>query len=98
MAKVIFEFDDVEDRDEVNFIVNRYKIINALYELSTFRRNLYKGYEDSDTVVIKDNRVVYRDGKKLEDYDLKGTKLYIHDDKVINRLDDILDEVRILLN
>lgn len=98
MAKVVFEFDENDDREDINIIVNRHKLISALYDLSDFRRSLYKGYDDSDTVVVKDNKVVMKDGTKLEDYDLEGTKLYIHDDKVIDKLDDILSDVNDIIN
>lgn len=98
MAKVIFEFDDSTEGEDVQLVVNRYRMLHTLHELSNFRRELYKGYDNTDTIVVKDNRVVMRDDKKLEDYDLEGTKLYIYDDKIINRLDDILTDVNDILN
>lgn len=36
MAKVIFEFDECEDRHDINTIVNRHKLMSALYELADY--------------------------------------------------------------
>lgn len=97
MAKVTFEFDEFEDRDDINVIVNRHKLLNALYELSNYRRGLYKGYEPG-TIVVKDNKVVYRDNKKLEDYELEGSESFIGDELVIQKIDTILNDVYDLIN
>lgn len=99
MAKVTFEFDETEDRDDINLIVNRYKLVSALYDIQDYRRSLYKGYIDErDSIVVKDNKVVYKDGEKLEDYDIDNAICYIKETSLINKLDDIIDKVYKLIN
>lgn len=44
MAKVTFEYDENEEKTDIELIVNRYKMWNALNELSGLRRSIYKGY------------------------------------------------------
>ena len=41
--KYIFETDDL---NEMNLVVNKYKLLNALEELKSWRRDLYKGYDN----------------------------------------------------
>lgn len=43
MAKVIFEFDDNEERSDIEEVVNRNKIMCALQDLSDLYRQLYNG-------------------------------------------------------
>lgn len=97
MAKVTFEFDEFDDRRDINVIVNRHKLENALCDLSHLRRNLYKGYIN-DTIVVKDNEVVYKDGKALKEYDTENTEEYINTSNVINELDRILEDVYSIIN
>ena len=40
MAKVKFEFDEFEDRHDVNIIVNRHKLVSVVHDLSDWRREL----------------------------------------------------------
>lgn len=98
MGKVRFEFDELEDKSDINMIVNRHKMWNALFELSNFRRTIYKGYTEND-IVVKDNQVVVRGKEKLvPDYDIEGAKSYLDDDEVLRNLDYILDDIRFLLD
>ena len=55
MSKVTFEFDENEDRYDVNLIVNRHKLVTAVNELSDLFRRIYNGkrYDDKDSVYIK---------------------------------------------
>ena len=41
--KYIFETDDL---NEMNLVVNKYKLLSALEELKSWRRDLYKGYDN----------------------------------------------------
>ena len=41
--KYIFETDDL---NEINLVVNKYKLLSALEELKSWRRYLYKGYDN----------------------------------------------------
>lgn len=38
MGKVIFEFNEDEELEDINVVANRKKIMTALYELSCFGR------------------------------------------------------------
>ena len=95
MAKTIFEFDEFEDRDDINIIVNRHKLVTALYELANLRRNLYKGYA---IIVVKDNEIVFKDGRALKEYNTDNTEEYINTDDIINKIDGILEEINSLIN
>lgn len=96
MAKTIFEFDEFEDRDDINIIVNRHKLVTALYELANLRRNLYKGY--ANIIVVKDNEIVFKDGRALKEYNTDNTEEYINTDDIINKIDGILEEINSLIN
>jgi len=96
VAKTIFEFDEFEDRDDINIIVNRHKLVTALYELANLRRNLYKGY--TNIIVVKDNEIVFKDGRALKEYNTDNTEEYINTDDIINKIDGILEEINSLIN
>lgn len=102
MAKVIFEFNDEEENNDINIIVNRHKLICALYELNDFYRKLYNGklYTD-DIITVKDNKVLtsedYIKFQEKGEYPVKDTKEYINTDYLENELDNILKDVRDLI-
>lgn len=104
MAKVIFEFDDGNDEDDsINFITNRYKIRSALYDLQDLHRKLYNGkIYDADMVVVKDGKILteddYKKYQEMGEYPVKGTKHYIDYDYIERELDDILNDIRFLLD
>lgn len=49
MAKVIFEFNDAEEKHDINLIVNRHRLASMLYEVQNYARNLYK-YEERNEI------------------------------------------------
>ena len=98
MGKVIFEFDEEEDRHEIELITNRHKLICALYDLDNYRRGLYKGYINNMTYAANGQII----GKGIEalkeiNEEAKVTS-YLEDEDVINEIDKILDKVRFLLD
>lgn len=98
MAKVIYEFDEDEERHEIELINNRHKLICALYDLSNYRRGLYKGYINNMTYAANGQII----GKGIEalkeiNEEAKVTS-YLEDEDVINEIDIILDKVRFLLD
>lgn len=97
MGKVKFEYDENEDGYEINLITNRHTLMHALNQLADYRRSLYKGYTNK-YIIVKDNEVVYKNGEKLKDYDIEGAKTFLNDNDVIDKLDDILDIVRHLMD
>lgn len=98
MGKVIFEFDEEEDRHEIELITNRHKLICALYDLDNYRRGLYKGYINNMTYAANGQII----GKGIEalkeiNEEAKVTS-YLEDEDVLNEIDNILDKVRFLLD
>ena len=98
MGKVVFEFDENEDRHEIELITNRHKLICALYDLDNYRRGLYKGYINNITYAANGQII----GKGIEalkeiNEEAKVTS-YLEDEDVLNEIDKILDEVRFLLD
>lgn len=100
MSKVTFEFDENEDRYDVNLIVNRHKLITAVNELSDLYRKIYNGkiYDEKDSVYIKADGCV----ATKEDYEkanlkgefLSGGKTYLRQGFIEEELDRILEDVR----
>lgn len=98
MSKVKFEFDEYEDRTDVNIIVNRHKLMNALLELSNYRKNLYKGYE-RDAVMVSDNKIIGKISDKIpEEYTNKPIAFYVEDEAILHELNRILGPVNDILN
>ena len=98
MGKVIFEFDEEEDRHEIELITNRHKLICALYDLDDYRRGLYKGYINNVTYAANGQII----GKGIEalkeiNEEAKVTS-YLEDEDVINEIDKILNKVSFLLD
>ena len=98
MGKVTFEFDEDEERHDIELITNRHKLICALYDLDNYRRGLYKGYINNMTYAANGQII----GKGIEalkeiNEEAKVTS-YLEDEDVINEIDIILDKVRFLLD
>lgn len=103
MAKVIFEFDDCEENNDINLIVNRHKLYCAINALNDFYRNLYNGKLYTDEIIsVKDNKVLteedYAKFREEGNYPVKGTKQYISTDYIEDELNSILDSVNDLLD
>lgn len=103
MAKVIFEFDDNEERSDIEEVVNRTKIMCALQDLSDLYRQLYNGkiYDPNNIVYITDdNRIAQEEDYKKaqeEGHPLHGKGYYIRQEWLENELDNILQSVNHLL-
>ena len=103
MAKVIFEFDDNEERSDIEEVVNRNKIMYALQDLSDLYRQLYNGkiYDPNNIVYItNDNRIAQEEDYKKaqeEGHPLHGKGYYIRQEWLENELDNILQSVNHLL-
>lgn len=104
MAKVIFEFDEAEDRYDINMIVNRHRLMCAAEELSNLYRKIYNGkiYDEEDSIYVKpdgkvateeDYEKVRNEGKFLE-----GGKYYLRQEFVERELGYILDKVSDLID
>ena len=49
MAKVTFEFDDIEENGEILLTANRKNLASTLYDIGQYRRELYK-YESRENI------------------------------------------------
>lgn len=80
---------------EVNLITNRNKMLNALYELSNYRRELYKyggGY--NEIIVNKGTKILTDEDLKNIDYNqIENNVAYIRTQSVIDKLDDIIGDL-----
>lgn len=100
MSKVTFEFDENEDRYDVNLIVNRHKLVTAVNELSDLFRRIYNGkiYDEKDLIYVKEDGCVAteEDYKKvnLEGTYLTGGETYLRQKFIETELDKILDDVK----
>lgn len=104
MAKVIIELDDDEDLDKLSFLVNKSKILSALYDLDNFYIKLYNGkiYEPNNIVYVKSDGCIATD----EDYEkvkkegkfLSGGEYYVRQEWLEGILEDALGDIRSYLN
>lgn len=103
MSRVIFEFDDVEDMDAINLLVNRHKILGALYAIRDLRSVIYNGkLYNGELISVKDNKVLtnedYEKYQELGDYPVSNTKGYVDRDYIENELGVIVDEISMFLD
>lgn len=92
-GKVTYQYDEIEDKYEIDLINNRHKLAYALDELKQLRRNIYKGYSNN-YIIVSEDQVVIRDGEKVkEEYNFEDAKTYLHDQDIIDQIDQILDIV-----
>lgn len=97
MSKVIFEFDEDEDRIEIENIMKRDNFIYALEKIKEYRRKLSKGYINNE-IIVKDRKVIAEGTEVLTlEGDIIGRKSYIPVSNVIDELDDCLKRVVQLL-
>lgn len=97
MSKVIFEFDEDEDRIEIENIMKRDNFIYALEKMREYRRKLSKGYINNE-IIVKDRKVIAEGTEVLTlEGDIIGRKSYIPVSDVIDELDDCLKRVVQLL-
>lgn len=98
MSKVIFEFDEDEDRIEIENIIKRDNFIYALEKIREYRRKLSKGYINNE-IIVKDRKVIAEGTEVLTlEGDIIGRKSYIPVSDVIDELEDCLKRVVQLLD
>ena len=98
MSKVIFEFDEDEDRIEIENIIKRDNFIYALEKIREYRRKLSKGYINNE-IIVKDRKVIAEGTEVLRlEGDIIGRKSNIPVSDVIDELDDCLKRVVQLLD
>lgn len=98
MGKVIFEFDEIEDNQDIKNVINRNKLIYALDELKKYQRTLYKGYVNNQ-IIVKDRNVIAEGAEILTlKENTEGQKTYILMKDVIDELDRCLSGITQLLD
>lgn len=65
MGKVKFEFDAIEEQNDIALCTNRYKLASMLSDIADYRRTLYKYEERKD---IPTEEIVNRLDSMLEDW------------------------------
>lgn len=103
MAKVTYEFDEDEDRDDIRAIIDRHKLIYALSEINELYRRLWNGkiYDEKVYISVKDNQVITDEMWKKareENREIGETESYISKEYIEIELDNALDRVRHLLD
>lgn len=104
MARVTFEFDDIEDRADVEAVIGRYKLLSAIDSISELLSIIYNGkiYDHNvEIYVLPEGRVATEEDYKKANEEgkfLSGGKTYLDSTWVENRLDLILENVRHLLS
>ena len=100
MPKVTFEFDEYEDRQDIDAIVNRHKLLCAVEELSNLYCAICNGkiYNGKDYIYLKSDgsKATEEDYKKVRDTGelLSGGEYYLRQTYIENELDRILEDVR----
>lgn len=111
MPKITLEFNDEERNDAVLALKSR-ELMYAIDELVKLRRDIYKAnFYGDDAKNIKDDTVITDEmwNKMVEDFVKQqetgenpvypsGGEQYIKNEVILDRIDDILDSVRDLLD
>lgn len=104
MARVTFEFDENDDREDINIIVNRYKLLGALNAVSELRGSIYnnKIYDKDALITVKDGKVLtaedYDRFQEAGEYPVEDTKEYISSSYIESRLGEALEHIYDLLD
>ena len=67
MARVTFEFDDIEDRADVEAVIGRYKLLSAIDSISELYSVIYNGkiYDhDVEIYVLPEGRIATEEDYK----------------------------------
>lgn len=94
-VKLEFDYDD----KIVPVIVNVNKLVSALYDLSQYRRELYKYEVEGEIYVDENEKKVYTSEEIIPNYDEpKDLKQYVKVEEVINKIDDILNNTQEIID
>lgn len=94
-VKLEFDYDD----KIVPVIVNVNKLVSALYDLSQYRRELYKYEVEGEIYVDENEKKIYTSEEIIPNYDEpKDLKQYIKVEEVINKIDDLLSNTQEIID
>lgn len=95
MAKVIFEFDESEEKQDLNIIINRDKLVQALTKLAELRSVIVnnKFYRD-ELIYVKNNKVLDINELTYElDKEFENSKEYLDKEYIEDRIGSILEDM-----
>jgi hypothetical protein len=99
MGKVIFEFDEINDRNDVELIVARYKTTSALWDISRIPRAIEKGYSFYTDEVTAKCTCWNTEHDEKNGHCRIGQKVWVVDaDAVIDEIRRCLEDVYCLLD
>ena len=81
MGKVTFEFDENNERNDIELVVNRYKMICALDESEKYRYDLYNGHCEEIISVRDDVKIERGANKTIEE--VRNTKTCLEVDYIL---------------
>lgn len=88
-----------ENDPELKLIMNKNKMMSAIYELSNYRRELYKyGGGHNEIIVNKGSKVLTDEDFRNAKYEVKDNVSYIREQSVIDKLDEILGDLYNLID
>ena len=100
--KYIFE---TESSREMEIVASRYKILSVLEDIKNWRRELCKGYDNNVKLLCNGKLYTYtefeaaRDELPKDEHGfIKDCKYVYLDNDLINKIDDLLFEVKYLLD
>jgi hypothetical protein len=94
MGKVIFEFDDIEELNDIELTVARHKLSSALWDISRIPRSIEKGYSYYTQEVTADCTCCGGEHDEENHQCQIGQKIWVVDaDAVIEEIHRILADV-----
>lgn len=97
MSKVIFEFDETKNKRDIQYVINRDKIMYAFEKLSSLHNKIYNAkLYNNEMISVKDGKVLtdedykneFASGKAIED-----THDYVDREFIEEELMSIIDNV-----
>ena len=90
VGKVVFEFSEEEDLLDINLVVNRKRMMSAIWEISNYIRELNKGYARG-TIIVSGDKVLGDISCSIpEEYMSKEKKFYVEDEEIIRKLESLI--------
>lgn len=94
-GSVIFKFD--YNNKIVPVISSINKLMSALYDLQQYRREIYKYGTNDEIYVDQKTKIAYNEEELIqnrsEENKIEKTRKYIESESVINKIDEILEQV-----
>jgi len=95
---------ETENEYEMKLVVSRHRMLATLKEFKDWRRDLYKGYDNNLNYFCNGKIYTIKKFRNADDIPrdehgiVKGCKTIYYDQYIIDKIDDLLFEVRDLLD